>query len=294
MNKKFEYIRAKTPKEACEIKAKYGQKARYLAGGTDLLVEWRRGMTEFKYCIDLTFISGLKYIKRTKKEWRIGALSTLSSLEGASDGSSLMACIRDTTSQMCTPQLRTFATVGGNVSHASPSADLSVLFVALDAEAKILGVSGERTVAMKDFFKGVNKTVLRKDEMLAEIRIPVPELRIAPSFRRVTRTVIDLAQVNTAVCLSVDAGGVVADARIALGAVAPVPIRSRSAEKMLVGLELSKIKKDLIEKVSRQAASDTKPITDIRASAAYRRELSKVLVRRSIEESIQKLQGAIS
>jgi carbon-monoxide dehydrogenase medium subunit len=294
MNKKFEYIRAKTPKEACEIKARYGQKARYLAGGTDLLVEWRRGLTEFKYCIDLTFISGLKYIKRTKREWRIGALSTLASLEGASDGSSLMTCMSDVASQMCTPQIRTFATVGGNVSHASPSADLSVLFVALDAEAKIVGVSGERTVAMKDFFKGVNKTVLRKDEMLAEIRIPVSELRVAPSFRRVTRTVIDLAQVNAAVCLRVDAGGVVADARIALGAVAPVPMRSGAAEKMLVGLEASKIKEDLIEKVSRQAASDTKPITDIRGSAAYRRELSKVLVRRSIEESIQKLQGAIS
>ena len=294
MNKKFEYIRAKTPEEACEIKAKYGQKARYLAGGTDLLVEWRRGLTEFKYCIDLTFISGLKYVKRTKKEWCIGALSTLASLEGAGDGSSLMGCIQETTGRMCTPQLRTFATVGGNVSHASPSADLSVLFVALDAEAKILGASGERTVAMKDFFKGVNKTVLREDEMLAEIRVPVPELKVAPSFRRVTRTVIDLAQVNTAVCLSVDAGGVVSDARIALGAVAPVPMRSETAETMLVGLEASKIKEDLIEKVSRQAASDTKPITDIRASAAYRREVSKVLVRRSIEESIQKLQGAIS
>ena len=205
-----------------------------------------------------------------------------------------MTCMRDVATQMCTPQIRTFATVGGNVSHASPSADLSVLFVALDAEAKIRGVSGERTVAMKDFFKGVNKTVLRKDEMLVEIRVPVPDLKVAPSFRRVTRTVIDLAQVNTAVCLRADAGGVIADARIALGAVAPVPMRSETAERMLVGLEASKIKQDLIEKVSRQAASDTKPITDIRASAAYRREVSKVLVRRSIEESIQKLQGAIS
>ena len=293
MTRRFEYLRPSTPKEACELKAQHGQLARYLAGGTDLLLDWRRGETDFKYCIDLSFISDLKYIKQTQNELCVGTLATLADLENAGNGNGLTAALSDTARQMCTPQIRSFATVGGNLCNASPASDLPVMFIALDGQARILGVSGERTVAVEDFFKGVKQTVLKDDEMLTEIIVPQPELKTASAYRRATRLVVDCNQTNAAVSVSVDAGGVVNEARIVLGAVAPVPMRAKGAEKMLLSQEVSKIDKDLIEKTSSQAASETKPITDLRGSADYRREISRVLVRRCLEESIQKLGGSI-
>ncbi|UCD79024.1 MAG: xanthine dehydrogenase family protein subunit M [Desulfobacterales bacterium] len=291
MTKRFEYLRPSTPKEACELKAQNGKLARFLAGGTDLLLDWRRGKTDFKYCIDLTFISDLKYIKQTPNEVSIGTLTTLASLENANKGNGLTAALSNTASQMCTPQIRSFATVGGNLCNASPASDLPVMFMALDGQVKILGVSGERTIALEDFFKGVNGTALKEDEMLTEIIVPKPALKTASAYRRATRLVVDCNQTNVAVSLSADDAGVVKEARIVLGAVAPVPMRAKAAEKMLLNLEVSKIDKELLEKTSSQASLETKPISDLRASADYRREISRVLVRRCIEESIQKLGG---
>ena len=293
MRNKFKYLRPSTSEEASKIKAEYGRRAKCLAGGTDLLLQWRHGETDFEYCLDLTFIPELKYIQNIKKELCIGALTTLAHLEDAVEGNSLKACIRNTVSQMCTPIIRNLATVGGNLCNASPAADLSVLFVALGAQAQILGKSGERSISMEDFFRGVNETVLADDEILTAIRIPLPAFRTGHSFNRVTRTVIDIAQVNTAVSLAVDATRIV-DAKIVLGAVAPVPIRSKTAEQMFVGLEISQVDQGLIEMASNQAVTEIKPVSDIRASAAYRRQVSKVLVRRSIEESIRNLNGAVS
>ncbi|MBA7683068.1 Carbon monoxide dehydrogenase medium chain [subsurface metagenome] len=293
MRNKFKYLRPSTSEEASKIKAEYGRRAKCLAGGTDLLLQWRRRETDFEYCLDLTFIPELKYIQNIKKELCIGALTTLAHLEDAVEGNSLEACIRSTVSRMCTPQLRNLATVGGNLCNASPAADLSVLFVALGAQAQILGKSGERSISLEDFFRGVNETVLADDEILTGIRIPLPAFRTGHSFNRVTRTVIDIAQVNTAVSLAVDVTRIV-DAKIVLGAVAPVPIRSKTAEQMFVGLEISQVEQGLIEMASNQAVTEIKPVSDIRASAAYRRQVSKVLVRRSIEESIRNLNGAVS
>jgi carbon-monoxide dehydrogenase medium subunit len=156
-----------------------------------------------------------------------------------------------------------------------------------------LGKSGERSISLEDFFRGVNETVLADDEILTGIRVPLPAFRTGHSFNRVTRTVIDMAQVNTAVSLAVDATRIV-DVKIILGAVAPVPIRAKTAEQMFVGLEISQVDQGLIEMASNQAVTEIKPVSDIRASAAYRRQVSKVLVRRSIEESIRNLNGVVS
>jgi CO/xanthine dehydrogenase FAD-binding subunit len=244
------------------------------------------------YCIDLSLISNLLFIKHTPKELRIGTLTRLADLENSDQGNGLTAALRSAAGQMCTPQIRTFATVGGNVCNASPASDLPVLLMALNGRVKIRGVSGDRTVALEEFFRGVKQTVLKDDEMLSEISVPKPTTRTASAYQRATRLVVDCNQTNTAVRLSVDDSGVVTDARIALGAVAPTPMRAKAAEKMLLGVNVSEFEADLIEEASRLAASETRPITDLRASADYRREISRVLVRRCIDESIQKLRGA--
>ncbi len=276
------------------MKAQYGSKARCWAGGTDLILLWQRGQVDLEYCLDLTFLPELRYIEPKKNEVRIGAMATLDDLDRASDINPLMAVLGATARLMNSPQTRTLATVGGNLCHASPSADLSPLFVALDSEAKILSASGERTVPMERFFQGVNKTALKDDEILVEIKVPLPSSRREASYRRVARTVVDIALVSSSVSLTADDGGALTDARIVLGAVAPVPIRCKAAEKVLAGANTAELDGGLAEKAGRLSAKDSKPISDVRASKEYRREMCSVLTRRAIEESVRKLGGSLA
>jgi len=287
MRTKFEYLRPQSIEDAVRMKASQG--AVYWAGGTDLILQWRRGEKKIMHCVDLSFIPELKELNSSDEELYIGAMTTLAQLEQVQSDDTMMFCLRGAIRAMCTPQLRTYATVGGNLCNASPAADLSVLFVALGAKARIVGKDGERTILLEDFFKGVNKTDLAEDELLSAVQIPLPGLKLSPSFGRVARTVVDIAQVNSAVCLGVDSKGRVEEARVSLGAVAPTPIRSPEAEKMLLATELSRIDSDLIEKIGNRAAADAKPIDDIRASAAFRKHVIEVLVKRCVAESIQKL-----
>lgn len=294
MRSKFKYLRPESRREATEVKAEYGRRARCLAGGTDLMLLSRHGMFDSEYCLDLTFIPDLSYIQADHNSIKIGSLTTLNQLEAMKEENSLTSCISNTASQMCTPQLRNLATVGGNLCNASPAADLSTLFIALDAECKILSLSGERSLPAEEFFTGVNQTALREDEFLAEIEIPRPSLQSGYGFNRIARTVIDIAQVNTAVSLSVDENGIITNVRVVLGAVAPTPIRSGAAEKILSGLEISQVDDNLIQEAGKLAAGEAKPVTDIRASSDYRKYVCGVLTGRSIKESISKLNGAIS
>jgi carbon-monoxide dehydrogenase medium subunit len=294
MAKSFEYLRPTTIAEACELKTEQGSSARFLAGGTDLILNWQRGSLNFKHCIDLTFIPDLRYLTQTATDLRIGALLTLAAIEAAGEKQNgLAGALGAVACQMCTPQIRTLATIGGNLCNASPAADLPVLLMVLDAQVTIAGVSENRTVPIADFFTLANQTVLKDDEMLTEIQIPLPGPNAACAYERATRTVVDCNQTNAAVALSLDADGIVVDARISLGAVAPVPIRAKGAEKMLLGMDVAHAKQDMIAQVSEQAAAETRPITDLRASAEYRKEISRVLVKRCIESSIIKLEGVV-
>lgn len=291
MKKRFEYLRPTTALEAADAKARYGRSGRCWAGGTDLMLLWQNGQVDLEYCIDLTFVSELKSIASGDREVRIGAMATLDDLDRASGINGLMAVLGATARVMCTPQTRTIATVGGNVCHAAPSADLPPLLVALDARVEILSLSGRRTVAMEDFFQGPNRTALNDDEILVEIRVPVPSSAREASYRRVSRTVVDIALAGAAVSVTADAAGTIAEARIVLGAVAPVPLRSRAAERVLVGCDISRIDRAVLAESARLASEDAKPISDLRASAEYRKAMTEILTRHTMEDSIRKLGG---
>ena len=187
MTQSFQYLRPKSPKEACELKAKYGQKAVFWAGGTDLLLEWRRGAVEFEYCIDLSYLDGLRYIRKDDQLITIGALTTIASLEtykGFENGYSILLKVAN---QFATPQIRNIATLGGNLCHAVPSADYAIPLIALDAKVGLLAVESERTLPLGAFFKGVKQTALENDELLVEIKIPALPPRSACTFQRKTR-----------------------------------------------------------------------------------------------------------
>lgn len=291
MSKIFSYLRPTTSLDACRLKAKYREAAAFWAGGTDLLLQWRDGIVKFDHCIDLSFIPDLDYIKCSRELIHIGALTKVASIETSSPINELVGILRQAASSIAAPQIRNVATIGGNLCNAAPSADLAVPLLALGAEVKLLSVSGERIVALEDFFLGVNKTAMEERELLTEVTFPVPPPATSASFLKVGRTSVDIALVNVALQLTVNKASALTDVRIALGAVAPVPIRAQLAEELLLGINIADLNEDLIEKVSSKAAGETKPITDIRASAAYRREISKVLVRRAIEDALQKLKG---
>ncbi len=291
MGTPFEYLRPTTPHEAVAMKARHGVRARFWAGGTDLMLGWQQGTAAFDYCIDLGFLSGLDGIECGDGRIRIGALVTLDELDRASGRGPLLEALGATARLMCTPQTRTIATVGGNLCHAAPSADLSPLLLALDAEAVIAGPTGERSISLEDFIRGPNETALADDEILVEVRVPLPTRRREACYRRVARTSVDIALTGVAVALTSDGEGRIADARIALCAVAPVPLRSRAAEEVLVGAELSTFDGALSAAAGERAAADARPITDLRASAEYRREMVRVLTRRAICEVVGKLAG---
>ena len=288
MTKPFEYLRPSTSVEAIALKAKYKDRARYWAGGTDLMLQWRAGEVDIDYCIDLTFVPTLNYIENERDGVRIGAMTSLDALDNAASLNQLMKVIGYTARLMCTKQTRTISTVGGNMCNASPGADLSPLFVALDSEATIMGSDGSRTVLMENFFQGVNETILKDEELLVEIRVPVPDHPREACYKRVARTFVDIALISSAVSISSD-NGVVTDARISLGSVAPVPIRSRAAEQKLIGSILSEIDDDILEEIGQLAATDASPISDIRAGKEYRLDMCTVLTRRSLEESVRNL-----
>jgi carbon-monoxide dehydrogenase medium subunit len=256
--------------------------ARVIAGGTDLLVN---GPADTKSLVDINGL-GLRYI-REEDGLRIGATSTFADLLR----SPLLArypyhVISDVSGELGHHNLRHVATIGGNICNAVPSADTPIALIALDAEAVIHGPSGERTVPLDGFFKFVRETVLAEGEFLKEIAVPVqPEA--GASFQKLGRTKVDIALVNAACRISI-VEGLVSDSRIVLGAVYPTPLRIRAAEDVLNGNEFTV---DLAKEAAQVAAEATKPISDHRASAEYRREISGVLVKRAIIEANGRAEG---
>jgi carbon-monoxide dehydrogenase medium subunit len=257
--------------------------ARVIAGGTDLLVT---GPADTVSLIDINDL-GLSYI-REEDGLRIGATSTFADLLR----SPLLArypyhVISDAAGELGHHNLRHIATIGGNICNAVPSADAPVALIALDAEAVIYGPSGERTVPLDGFFKFVRETVLGEGEFITEIAVPVqPEA--GASFQKLGRTKVDIALVNATCRLSI-VEGVVSDSRIVLGAVYSKPLRVRAAEDVLNGKEFTV---ELAEKAAKVASEATKPISDHRASADYRQEISGVLVKRAIIEAYERAEGA--
>lgn len=275
-----EYFKPKTLSEALSLLEKYDGTARPIAGATDLFVKKN---PEIKQLVDIRDI-GLNYIEEDGSDLVIGATTTLSEIEDSPTvkGGSFRA-LREAVHQIGCVQVRNTATIGGNLCNASPAADSASVLIAMDATARIVGPKGERDVPLEEFFQGPGKTVLGSSDLLKELRIPTPSPNSGIVFMKIGRTAVDIALVNASVRVTFRSKtSICGDARIVLGAVAPVPMRARKAEKLLVGNEISD---DNIVKVAETAAAETQPISDVRASAAYRREMSKVLIRRAIKQA---------
>lgn len=245
-----------------------------------MLVQFRAGNTTPEHLVDLAGL-GLGYVRQEIDAVKIGATTTFSELLNSELVWRHLPCLAEAVAQIGAVQCRNMATIGGNLCSAVPSADSAPPLLVLDAQVKIAWQNGERVLALEQFFAGPKQSVLEQGEILAEIEVPIPPPRTGTSFLKLgRRRAMTLAIVNVAALVSVGRDGRTAEhVRIALGAVAPTPMRARRAEAVLQGHTIST---RLIEEAAIAAAEETKPISDLRATADYRREVSRVLTRRAL------------
>jgi len=283
-----EYHRPQNVGQAVDILSRFGNSARVIAGGTDIL-PLRPGVKKIDTINHLVDISklDLDYLKKENDHICIGATTSINTI-GASPLflSGPYGALPDAADAHSTATIRNRATVGGNLCTASPCGDLALPLLVLDAILVATGPEGERHIPIESFFKGANFSALSKEEVLLEIRIPLCSEKPGTSFLKLRRhqTAIDMAVVNVATSLTCKNNRCEA-AGIALGSVAPIPFRAKKAEAVLAGAELSK---DIIRKAAATAAAEAKPIDDVRATSAYRRKMVAILVRRSLEFSMRR------
>ena len=281
----FEYVSPQSLQEACALLVQYGDSARVLAGGSDLLVKMKDGLMKPAYLVSLKNLDSLKAIRyETGRGIIIGARASHNEVMNNNLLQEKYRSVCEAAHSMAAEQIRNIGTVGGNLVNAVPSADLPPILIALDAQARIVGSSGERNISLENFFLGPGKTVLEKGEILAEIIIPDQPTTGSNYIKFGLRRAGALAVVGVASSVTVG-DGPCRDVRIVLGAVAPTPMRAVQAENVIRG---KKISQGLIDEAGRTAAAESKPISDIRGSIEYRRNLVSVLTRRSLKAAIEK------
>jgi aerobic carbon-monoxide dehydrogenase medium subunit len=285
---RFEYHAPTSVPEALELLSAYNGNARVFAGGTDLFVSMKKREVVPEHLINLKGIEELKNIHYEKEEGlRIGGLVTIGELERSTIVKEKFPALGDAVNVMAAPQVRNLATIGGNLCSAIPSADTAPPLIVLGATAIIVGSAGERTVLVENFFQGNKISALAHDEILKEIFIPAETVNNGSAyFKLMRRNAQDLALVGVASSLRFDGDRQTCqEARIALGAVAPTPLRALKAEAVLKG---KNINDDLAAEAGRAASEEARPITDVRASKEYRREMVGVLTKRAILEALKR------
>jgi len=278
--KNFDYIKPSNVADAVSA-LKEHENTFLFAGGTDLLAGMKNNILKPQYIIDLKGIPSINSFEY-KDGWNFGALTTVRDIEISETLQKNMPFLCQAASCLGSIQIRNRATLGGNLCNASPAADMSTIFLAMDSKIKIISVDNERVVELDKFFTGPNSTILNRGEMLTEITVSKDIERFKGVYIKFgPRKAMDIGIVNIAVLLDADfKNGSCNEIRIALGAVAPTVIRARKAEDLLNGNILSP---DLITMAAEMASNESDPISDFRASADYRKELVKTLVARGID-----------
>jgi carbon-monoxide dehydrogenase medium subunit len=289
MQSEIDLFRPETLQEALALLSKHAPDGKPLAGGTNLVVELRDGHHKGKLLVDLTCLRELYGIRKENGAIVIGGRTTITDLLTHPLIAEYGAPLRESAAVFANPLIRNRATVGGNLVDASPAADTAPPLLALGAEVELVGQGSSRWVALDEFMVGVRKTTLQPDELLRSIRWNLPAGRSAGAFYKVGLRKADAISVlSAAVMVTCDEAGICTQARIALGAVAPRPIRAGAAEAVLVGHSL---RSDAIAEAAALAAEAARPISDIRGTAAYRMRVIEVTIRRLLTQVAHHLGG---
>jgi carbon-monoxide dehydrogenase medium subunit len=266
--------------EASRLLKENGPGGRFLAGGTDLVIAMKEKGLVPKYVVDLKRIPGLSGIRENSDgSISIGALTTMREIEISRLITSKFPFLAQSAAEVGSIQIRNRATIGGNMANATPSADVAPSMIALNATVTIAGAAGERSVALETFFRGPGQTIMSADEILTAITIPTTPAGLVGEYIKFSpREMMDLAYVGVAVAYTLEQQRC-AGVRIVLGAVAPTPIRARRAEALIEGQLLTEA---LAEKAGEIAAEESKPISDVRSSADYRRAMVGAMTKRAL------------
>ncbi|MDC7784953.1 xanthine dehydrogenase family protein subunit M [Rhodoplanes sp. TEM] len=276
----FAYFEPKTLDETIALLSQHGRAADLMAGGTDLLVEIKEHIRRPAAVINLKTIPGLAELAcDAATGLRIGALVTVRTIETSPAVQRLYPALAGAAREIGSIQIRNRATVVGNVCRASPSADTLPPLIAFGAHVEMVGPAGTRSLPLEAFFTGPGKTALGADEVVTAIVLPPPAAQAGSDYiKHGRRRAMELATVGVAVSLRRD-GDVCRDLRIVLGAVAPTPIRARAAEALLEGVAPDEA---TVAAAGRAARDEARPISNVRASADYRRAMVAVLTRRAV------------
>jgi len=274
-----DYMAPTTLAKALQLKKKWGDKARVISGGTDLILRMRDKVLSPALLIDLQQLP-LHDIVVAGDELRLGAAVSLSQVLANSEIGRLFPALSVACREFAGPPIRNRGTLGGNIVNASPAADMVPPLIAYDANIVLSSSRGDRVLPLVEFFVGPGQSVLTADEILTEIRLPLmPPMSAATFIKLGQRRSMAISQVNLATRLSVDESNIISEARIVLGAVAPVPVRALLAEQVITGEVLSE---ELLCAAAQKACEEITPISDVRASHSYRLEMAGVLLRRAL------------
>jgi carbon-monoxide dehydrogenase medium subunit len=269
-------------REASAIVREKGSGGRFLAGGTDLVIAIKEKGLAPKYVVDLKRIPRLSGIRdEADGSIVIGALTTMREIETWPSIVKRFPFLGRSAAEVGSIQIRNRATIGGNMANATPSADVAPSLLVLDVKVRIAGADHERVIDLENFFRGPGQTVMAPDEILTELTIPPADRRLAGEYIKFSpREMMDLAYVGVAAALVLgERERRCEHVRIALGAVSPTPMRARAAEALLANQILTE---ELAERASVEAAGESKPISDVRSSADYRREMVRAMTKRAL------------
>jgi CO/xanthine dehydrogenase FAD-binding subunit len=284
---KFDYHEPTTLNEACEIMAEFREKARPIAGGTDLIVNMKKGVVSPENVVSLRRIPELNRVNWSDELIGIGACTKVSQVTRSEEMSSAFFALVQGARGLGSPLIRNLATIGGNLVSARPAADLPPPLMAYDGRVILKSVSGERKVCLQHFFLGPGKTLMEPEEIVTEIIIERPPPRSGAVYWKLGfRRALEISIASVASFISLETQGERIElARIVLGAVALTPIRAISAERLLIE---EKPTKSLFTRAGEAATGESKPITDIRGSAEYRKAMVAVLTERTLKMAFEK------
>jgi carbon-monoxide dehydrogenase medium subunit len=284
------YHRPSSLAEACQLARSLEGEAAFLAGGTELLPDFEQGRDSTGHLIALDRVPGLSEIRRDDDDLSLGALVTLADITTSPTVRDVFLPLAEAARTVGGEQIRNLATIGGNFCRAVPCADTPPICIAAGATVTITDGDRSRSLPAEDFFTGPRETVLERGELVSEIRIPSPLPGSGASYQRFSRrkgSALAVASVATALTLR---DGAITNARVVLGAVAPVPLLVHECTQLLSGRPPSNT---LFASAGRAAAKAARPITDLRGTAEFRRELVDVLTRRALRQAIERAGGEI-
>jgi len=276
----FRYVAARSIEEALQLKAEYGDEARFLAGGQSLVPTMNFRLTQPAMLIDINPLAELAGVKIDAAERvRIGALTRYRNLERDPATERNLPLIHEALPHIAHPQIRNRGTIGGNLAHADPASEMPAIVVALAGRLRAQSMKGERWIAASDFFVGALSTALKPDEMLTEVELPVAPLRSGACFMEVSRRRGDFAIIGVACTLRLDEEGRCAEARIGLCNAGDGPVFATDASEFLVGRKIGATE---IEEAAELVQNAIDPGGSIHASKEFQRHIAGVLTARAL------------